>query len=132
MSIVILSSETDPSPAGETAGFIKPTIEPPTPQNGRTYFELSVEGARVGFGKSPEAARCDAALFLRSNDTKVDDGWRAHVESSLDDQDLAMVEEVGSALQREKTAYESRLASLGWRLEEDARGVLYRSSRLKQ
>lgn len=90
-------------------------------------FEVSVEGARLGFGKSPEAARCDAALFLRTNDTKLDDDWRAHVESMRDDQDLAMVEEIGSALQKEKAAYESRLASLGWRLEEDARGVLYRS-----
>lgn len=113
--------------AGETAGFTKPTIEPPTPANGKTYFEISVEGARLGFGKSPEAARCDAALFLRTNDTNLDDDWRAYVESTLDDKDLAMVEEIGSALQREKSAYESRLASLGWRLEEDARGVLYRS-----
>lgn len=55
--------------------------------------------------------------------------WVANCSALVAERETAVLEEVAVALRREKTAYEARLGSLGWRLEEDARGLLYRSSR---
>lgn len=95
----------------------------------RGAYVLDVDGGRTAYGNTPNLARQSAVESLLA-DQEIKQAWSNHLVAQMEEQELEMMHEVSSALKKEKTAYEARLVSLGWRLEEDSQGLLYRITKV--